>query len=141
MQALLQRRINEREAAIRKRDETFSVRSMKYIANTAAVGLSLGNLDELRAMKFTPPPIVQLVVRCVCTLVSGDDIGDAEAQEAAALARRPRSARGAGAVRSAHSVQGRLQAAQERLQKSTASTSQILAHEPMFMLQFSVGSI
>ena len=75
-------------------------------------------MHELRSLKFMPPPIVQLVIRCVCTLISGDDIGDAEALELAEMKRRPSSARGfrdEGVVRAAHTVEGRIAAAREKL--------------------------
>ena len=108
------------------KERRFSKVSMQYLANKVVVGLKFGNLDELRSLRFRPPPLVELVVRCVCTLISADDIGDAEALEAAARkleameARRPLSARGGGGggggtPRQAHTMQGRVEAAREKL--------------------------
>ena len=70
------------EKALDERDERFSKDSMKHEATKAAEGLNFSNLDELRSLKFAPPPIAQLVARCVSTLIAGDDIGGAEAYEA-----------------------------------------------------------
>ena len=83
----LRKRHYERDTAVRVREERFSVRSMRLLSNTAAIGLNLSNLDEFRSLKFAPPPLVQLAVRCVCTLVSGDDtpLTDAEAAQVRAL--------------------------------------------------------
>ena len=79
-EAALRQRHVERDAAVRVREERFSVRSMRLLSNTAAIGLKLSNLDEFRSLKYEPPPLVQLAVRCVCTLVSADDtpLTDAE---------------------------------------------------------------
>lgn len=72
------------------RDERFGDAEMLQNAREAAEGLNLASLDELRSMKMQPPPLVEIVARCVCTLASGDDLGDAEyrakekAREAAA---------------------------------------------------------
>ena len=66
------------EAVEKKRDENFGDTEMLALAKKAAEGLNLGSLDELRSMKMQPPPVVEIVARCVCTLASGDDLGDAE---------------------------------------------------------------
>lgn len=124
VQALLQVRKAEREVAVQLRDKAFSAEMMKYRSNHASVGLTFGNVDELRALKFEPPPIVQLVMRCVCTLVSGDIVGDAEALEAAEAARRPHSARSSSTVRGAHSLQGRIEAARELMAKASVNSKQ-----------------
>ena len=58
--------------------EKFSQEEMEALAKEAAEGLDLTSIDELRSMKMAPPPVVELVARCVCTLASGDDLGDAE---------------------------------------------------------------
>ena len=97
-EAVLRRREDDRERALLAREDRFSDMTMKKEAATAARGLNLSNLDELRSLKFAPPPIVQLVARCVATLISGDEIGDAEAESgsepssAATSARQPSSA-------------------------------------------------
>lgn len=86
-EAALRQRHVERDAAVRVREERFSVRSMRLLSNTAAIGLKLSNLDEFRSLKYEPPPLVQLAVRCVCTLVSADDtpLTDAETAQIRAL--------------------------------------------------------
>ena len=76
--------------AEKARDDRFGNVEMEKSAKLAAEGLNLASLDELRSMKMQPPPVVEIVARCVCTLASGDDLGDAEyrakekAREAAA---------------------------------------------------------
>lgn len=66
--------------------ERFSDQEMQLHAKEAAEGLDLTSLDELRSMKLAPPPVVELVARCVCTLATGDDLGDAEDRAARAAA-------------------------------------------------------
>ena len=82
------------EAVESKRDENFGDAEMLKHAKKAAEGLNLGSLDELRAMKMQPPPVVEIIARCVCTLASGDDLGDAEyrAKEKAAKAAAEKAA-------------------------------------------------
>ena len=65
-------------SAERTRNERFGDAEMRQNAKEAAEGLNLASLDELRSMKLQPPPVVEIVARCVCTLASGDDLGDAE---------------------------------------------------------------
>ena len=91
-EAALRRCEADRDRIHRERDDRFSDEMMLHEAGQAAEGLCFSNLDELRSLKFAPPSIVHLVVRCVSTLVSGDCIGDAEAMEASE--RGPSSARG-----------------------------------------------
>ena len=69
LEELLKKRMEARRLAIERRDQHFSNDSMKYMANTAAVGLKFADLNELRALKVEPPPIVQLVMRCVLSLI------------------------------------------------------------------------
>ena len=123
-EAALRKHVEAREDAKRLRMEQFSRESMKAVSNTAAKGLSFSIMDELRSLSvFSPPPIVELVTRCVCTLVSGDDIGDAEALEA--------TDSGGGTVKRAHSVQGRAAAAREKLANSASSTASTRARDPV----------
>ena len=42
-------------------------------AADAVRDLSKGDVDEIRALKIAPPPIVQLIVCCVCTLLGADE--------------------------------------------------------------------
>jgi hypothetical protein len=66
------------EAADNTRDHRFGDEEMMQNAKAAAEGLNMACLDELRSMKMQPPPLVEIVSRCVCTLATGDDLGDAE---------------------------------------------------------------
>lgn len=66
------------ESATDLRGKRFGDEEMMQNAKAAAEGLNLACLDELRSMKMQPPPVVEIVARCVCTLASGDDLGDAE---------------------------------------------------------------
>ena len=75
-QSLLQRRQAAVEQAELDRNVRFSKQTMKREASQAAEGLNFSNIGELRSLKFSPPPIVELVARCVSTLIAGDDIGD-----------------------------------------------------------------
>ena len=81
-EATLRRRVSTRERAELERNERFSKETMRKEASQAAEGLNFSNIDELRSLKLAPPPIAQLVARCVSTLIAGDDIGDMEAYEA-----------------------------------------------------------
>ena len=94
-QSALRRRQAEREQAVLAREQRFSDETMKKEGQEAAKGLSFANIDELRSLKIAPPQLVQLVSRCCCTLISGDDIGDAEAILSArsSSSRTPRSVR------------------------------------------------
>ena len=77
-----------------KKDK-FSDEEMSRLAKIAAEGLDLNCIDELRSMKLAPPPVVELVARCVCTLASGDDMGDLEhraAEAAKEIARKKKNA-------------------------------------------------
>ena len=65
-------------AAESKRNERFGDAEMQQNAKEAAEGLNLASLDELRSMKIDPPPVVEIVARCVCMLASGDEFGDVE---------------------------------------------------------------
>ena len=80
-EAVLSRKLAVVEQAELERNVRFSKAMMKKEANQAAGGLNFSNIDELRSLKAAPPPIVELVARCVSTLVAGDDVGDAEAYE------------------------------------------------------------
>ena len=82
-EAVVRRRKEALAQAELERNERFSREAMQAGAAKAAEGLNLANIDELRSLKVAPPPIAQLVMRCVSTLISGDDIGDAEALDAA----------------------------------------------------------
>ena len=63
--------------------DKFSDDEMAASAKVAAEGLDLNLVaDELRSMKLAPPPVVELVARCVCTLASGDDMGDLDVRAA-----------------------------------------------------------
>ena len=75
--ATLKQKMEERMLAEQRRDDMFSKESMKFFGNLASNGLNFSNLGELRSLKVSPPPLVQLVTRCVCTLIMGDDIGQA----------------------------------------------------------------
>ena len=81
----LNRRMADLDRAVAERNERFGRQAMQRDARKAAEGLNLSDLDELQSLKVAPPPIAQLVSRCVCTLISGDDIGDAEALDEKAL--------------------------------------------------------
>ena len=85
-QAVLKRRIQAVEQAEHERNVRFSKAIMKKEANQAADGLNISNIDELRKIQRAPPPIVELVARCVSTLISGDNIGYEAYEE-----ERPRS--------------------------------------------------
>ena len=74
-ESVLRRRNHQAEQAELERAERFSNATMKKEANDAAAGLNFANIDELRSLKFDPPPIAELVARCVCTLVSADEVG------------------------------------------------------------------
>ena len=56
--------------AERVRDERFGVAEMQQSAREAAEGLNLSAIDEMRSMKMQPPPVVEIVARCVCTLAA-----------------------------------------------------------------------
>ena len=116
--ATLKQKMEERMLAEQRRDDMFSKESMKFFGNLASNGLNFSNLGELRSLKVSPPPLVQLVTRCVCTLIMGDDIGQAEANELAEMKRRAHLRRvgtGSNTVRGAHTVQSRLDAARAKL--------------------------
>jgi hypothetical protein len=57
----LQSRISDRDRVTRDRDEYFGRAASQARGATAAEGLSFGSLDELRNLRFKPPPIVELV--------------------------------------------------------------------------------
>ena len=111
--ATLRRREAALEQAELDRDVRFSKDTMMKEARKAAEGLNFGNIGELRALKFAPPPIAQLVMRCVATLIVGNDFGDFEAYEATELAISARCAQPAPS-----SARARQQAASERLASS-----------------------
>ena len=103
------------EKAEVERNERFSRETMRKEAKQAADGLNFGNIDELRSLKQAPPPIAQLVARCVSTLIAGDDIGDDEAFQAEQQALSARSASPTPTAPTAPtSARGRQQAASER---------------------------
>lgn len=79
-EAVLQKCEKALEVADQKRHEQFGDAEMLQNAKAAAEGLNLAGLDELRSMKMKPPPVVEIVARCVCTLASGDDVSDAESR-------------------------------------------------------------
>merc|ERR1719197_635732 len=66
------------EGVQQTKNEQFGDTQMTTMAKQTAEGLNLATIDELRSMKMQPPPVVEIVVRCICTLASGDDLGDAE---------------------------------------------------------------
>ena len=57
------------ESATDLRGKRFGDEEMMQNAKAAAEGLNLACLDELRSMKMQPPPVVEIVARCVCRSV------------------------------------------------------------------------
>ena len=87
------------EQAERVKIEKFSDTEMAANARVAAEGLDLNVVvDELRSMKLAPPAVVEIVARCVCTLASGDDMGDHEHRAAEAAKENARKKKNAQAV-------------------------------------------
>lgn len=78
-EAVLRRRQEDCNRAVRAKEERFSGSTMKLEAAKAIKGLKVSNLDELRSLKDAPNPIVELVARCVATLISSDEVGDENA--------------------------------------------------------------
>lgn len=116
------------EKAKRERDLRFSKGSMKQDAAKAVEGLNFSNLDELRSLKFAPPPIAQLVARCVATLVIGDEFGDHEAYDAeeASLAAQD-------SPQPPMSARAKQEAAMERLMRAKGTRSAEGVHSPVPM--------
>ena len=132
-EAILKRRVEARDHAIRARLTKFGAEMMKGEAKERNTGLNFGNLDEFRSLRYSPPPLVQLVVRCVASLICCDDIGDVEALETASQASLSTSnssiARGTHGVthRRPATASARMAAAQERLQQAAAASFQVAA--------------
>ena len=97
-EAAMQRRIAQRESAQQERDEYFGQEAAEQRGQQIAVGLSFKALDELRTLRLDPPPIVRLVMRCVATLVFGDDVVETKTHaEAMAIRGQSSWSRGTGA--------------------------------------------
>lgn len=69
-ETILQQRLDERDAARCEFDEYHSQGSAHSRAQAATQGLSFAAIQELRSLNIDPPIIVQLVLRCVCTLLA-----------------------------------------------------------------------
>jgi len=98
-EAVLKKCEEKLEQAERVKIEKFSDTEMAANARVAAEGLDLNVVvDELRSMKLAPPAVVEIIARCVCTLASGDDMGDHEHRAAEAAKENARKKKNAQAV-------------------------------------------